>query len=344
MVRTGCMAMALGVCLALTTSLFAQTAPKGNRPAAGAGRGAQPVYDIMAMLNAIDPYRPTSEQSGTIHVYGSTAMDNMVHAWADEYRQFYPKVKVEIAAAGSGDAFAKLQENPQALAMLSRPVKPEELEKLKSDKIKEPVAITVAREALGVFVHVSNPLKAITAEQLRAVFTKQTSDADLKWKLLGVTGPMAEQPIHLVLRADTSGTQSFLREFVFGGMEMRTTEESHGSNSDVLGTLAQDPLAITICGLRANAFSVRSLPLISGGVAIPSDDAAVLSGHYPLTRSLTLVVDLGQTQPEAKAAQELVHFALCRSGQLSAIRAGFFPADLPTLKAGVNLLHRDQFH
>jgi phosphate transport system substrate-binding protein len=226
--------------------------------------------------------------------------------------------------------------------MLSRPVKPEELQAIKSEAITQPVAFVVGREALGVFVQASNPLQSITGEQLRAVFTKQTKDAELKWKLLGVTGPIAEQPIHLVLRAETSGTQSFLRDFVFGGMEMRTASESHGSNSDVLGALAQDPLAITICGLRANGYGVRSLPLVRGGVPIPSSDADVLNGRYPLTRSLTLVVDLGQEGPEAQAAREMVHFALCRAGQLSTIRAGFFPAELPMLKAGLNLLQRDQ--
>ena len=305
--------------------------------------GERPVNDIITMLNAIEPYRPTAQLSGTIRVYGSTAMDNMAHAWADEFKQFHSQVQVEISAAGSGDAFGQLKQNPKALVMLSRPVKPEELQEIKSDTIKEPVAFSVAREALGVFVHASNPIKAITAEQLRAVFTKQIDDTELKWKLLGVTGAMAEQPVRLVARADTSGTQAFLRDFVFGGLEMRTTEVSHGSNSDVLGALAQDPLGIAICGLRANAFSVRSLPLLSRGVAVPSDDTAVLNGQYPLTRSLTLVVDVAQTGDEAKAAQELVHFALCRSGQLSAIRAGFFPAPLPTLKAGLTLLQRDRF-
>ena len=377
MIRSGCLAVALGVCLALPASLSAQSTVTGAKTSAAAGQpgaapatsqassgptssgqlnvaklqsapagaraGEQPVQNIMAMLSAIDPYRPTAQLQGTVHVYGSTAMDNMAHAWADEFKQFHPQVKVEIAAAGSGDAFEQLKQNPQAMVMLSRPVKPEELEKLKSEVVKEPVAFSVAREALGVFVHGTNPIKAINGEQLRTVFTKETPAEDLKWKLLGVTGPMGEQPIRLVARSETSGTQSFLRDFVFGGIEMRTTETSHRSNSDVLGALGQDPLAITICGLRANAFSVRTVPLLSQGVAIPSDDAAVLNGQYPLTRSLTLVVDLSQKQDEAKAAQELVHFALCRSGQLAAIRAGFFPAALPTLKAGLTLLQRDQF-
>lgn len=321
----------LGLILTGSSSLQAQKATT-----------SESVSDLIAMLKSIDPYRPSGQLSGKVRVYGSTAMDNMAHAWSDEFKKFHPQVQVEVSAAGSGDAFAQLQKDPRALVMLSRPVRAEELDKLKSDLIKSPVGFIVAREALGVFVHATNPVKSITGEQLRAVFTKETKEDALKWKLLGVQGDVGEKPIRLVARSESSGTQAFLRDFVFGGLEMRSTASSYGSNSDVLGALAQDPLGITICGLRANGVSVRSLPIVIRGTAIPTDDATVLNGQYPLTRNLTLVVDLSQTSPEAKAAQELVHFALCRSGQLSTIGAGFFPAELPTLRAGLNILQRDQ--
>ena len=326
----------------LSSTLLTVQPVFGQLPAQPAGQRAASVGDLIAMLKAIDPYRPGASVAGKVHIYGSTAMDNMAHAWADEFKKFHSNVQVEISAAGSGDAFAQLQKNPAALVMLSRPVRPEELEKLKSDKVKSPVAFVVAREALGVFVHANNPVQSISAEQLRAIFTKETKDEELKWKLLGVAGELGEKPIHLVARSENSGTQAFLRDFVFGGLEMRAAPIAHGSNSDVLGELAHDPLGITICGLRANGVSVKSLPLIVRGAAIPTDDATVLNGLYPFTRSLTLVVDMGQTQAEAKAAQELVQFALCRSGQLSAIGAGFYPAELPTLRAGLGILQRDQ--
>lgn len=314
----------------------AATAATANTPANGS------VQALMSMLVGIDPYRPAGQLNGKIQVYGSTAMDNMAHAWVEGLKQFHPQVTVEISAAGSGDAFGQLKQNPNALVMLSRPVKPEELEQLKSATITNPVAFVVAREALGVFVHASNPVKSISGEQMRAVFTKQLPDSELKWKILGVTGELAEKPIQIVSRAETSGTQAFLREFVFGGLEMRISPKPHGSNGDVLGALANDPLGITICGLRANGHGVRALPLVSRGTAVPSDDATVLSGHYPLTRDLTLVLDLGQKSPAAIAAQELVHFALCRTGQLAAIQAGFFPAELPNLRAGLSMLERDK--
>ncbi len=226
-----------------------------GQPANGNANAAGNMTMFDALVNSIDPYLPTARLGDKIQVYGSTAMDNMAHAWAVEFKRFHPEVTVEVSAAGSGDAFGQLKQNPQAVAMLSRPVKKEELDQIKSPTITNPVAFVVAREALGVFVHATNPVKSISGDQMRTIFTKKGPDADLKWKLLGVTGEMAEQPIRIVSRSETSGTQAFLREFVFGGMEMRASEKTHGSNSDVLGALASDPLGITICGLRANVMA-----------------------------------------------------------------------------------------
>ncbi len=336
--------LAIVGCLWMVPAETMQAQDSRTKPTqAAANPAAGSLQALVSMLGGIDPYRPAAgELTSKIQVFGSTAMDNMAHAWAEGLKQFHPKVTVEISAAGSGDAFGQLKQNPQALVMLSRPVKKEELDQIKSATITNPVAFIVAREALGVFVHASNPVKAISGNQMRKIFTKELPDTELKWKLLDVTGEMAEQPIRIVSRSETSGTQAFLREFVFGGMEMRSSQQTHGSNGDVLGALASDPLGITICGLRANGHGVRALPLVSGGTTVPSDDAAVLSGHYPLTRNLTLVVDLGQKGPAAIAAQELAHFALCRQGQLSAIQAGFFPAELPNLRAGLSMLEKDK--
>ncbi|MFO1065790.1 MAG: substrate-binding domain-containing protein [Pirellulales bacterium] len=324
-----------------TGATLASSSSQSTPPAATASLTA---VDLMAMLRLIDPYKPDEDLDATVKIYGSTAMDAMAHMWADGFKLFHKDVKVEVSAAGSGDAFDQLRKNPSALVMLSRPVTAEELAKLKSDTIKEPAAFVVGREALGVYVHESNPAKYISGEQLRLIFTTQGKEEDLKWKLLGVTGPAGERPIHLVARSESSGTQQFLRDFVFGGLQMRTASGSHASNADALGALTKDHDAITICGLRASGVSVKVLPLVAGGTIINSDDAAVLSGRYPLTRNLTLVVDLAQNDPAAKAAQELVHFALCQSGQVAAIRAGFYPAELHVLRDGLARLHHDPMH
>ncbi len=294
-----------------------------------------PIEQMVAMLHAIDPYNSHEELKGSIHVFGSTSMDGMVHSWAGGFRQFHADVGIEISGTGSEEAFKRLVQDPAGVAMLSRPVTPQELEELKKQGLKNPTSFIVGREALGVFVHPDNPVQTISGAQLRSVFTTASVEESPTWKMLGASGEWADLPIHVISRSSRSGTQRFLTDFVFSSSEMREGVSAHHSNAEVLQAVAGDRLAIAICGLRCNLTSVRALSLKAGDALVPSDDRAILTGQYPLMRPLTMVVDMGQDSADAVAAQEFVHFGLCRTGQSRLISAGFFPVDLPLLRAGL---------
>ena len=340
--------VAIASCLcALTSPTHAQqvaqqaTQPSANaRPAAAAegGNRGSAIEQLTAMLQSIEPYRPQLEVTQTIQVVGSTSMDALAHGWVNGFKQFQPQAKVEISAAGSEDAAKLLVANPSAIAMYSRPVTEKELADMRKQGLKRPTAFVVAREALTVYVHATNPATSISAEQLRDVFTTDTYPDDLTWSVVGNSGVWEKKPLHVISRTDESGTQLFLSEFVFEGAHMRAGVSAHPSNTEVLQALSADPLGIAICGYRSSGRQVKSLQLTSGATVIPCDDLAVLSGHYPLTRPLTLVLDLGQTDGQAKACQEFVRFALCQTGQTQAILVGFFPVDLPLLRAGLEQL------
>lgn len=309
------------------------------------GAQAASVTDMLSLLKAVDPYLPPKDAqplTGTVKIHGSTSMDALAHVWATGFKEFHKGAKVEVAASGSFEAFEHLIANPSCVAMLSHPVRDTELVSLKEKGLKQPVAFVVAREALGIFVHKSNPVQSITGEQMRAVFTTDSQSESQTWDQLGATGDWASKSIHVIARSEMSGTQVYLRDFVFGGSTMREGVSKHISNAETLTAVTADPLGIAICGLKSSGASVRALSLRAGNNLIPSDEHAVLSGQYPLTRPLTIVIDLGQSDQNAKAAQQYVHFALCQSGQASAIGASFFPVELPLLRASLHKLQGEQ--
>jgi len=320
--------------LAITTTL-ADVCPLAGQEA---NNSTTSVEQLTAMLQAIDPYRPKQATTETIQIFGSSSMDALAHGWATGFRQFHPQAKLEISAAGTEQLQAMLTAHPSGVAMISRPVTLQELNDLKQLGLKNPVAFVVAREALSVFVHKTNPLSSISGEQLRDVFTTDIHPAELRWSDLGVVGEWGTKPIHVIARTETSGTQRFLNDFVFSGAKLRAGQSMHVSNAEVLQALSRDPYAIAICGYRSAGNSVKALQLTSGASVIPCDDHAILSGQYPLTRPMSLVIDLGQTSPQAQASQELVRYALCQSGQTQAILVGLFPVDLPLLRAGLETL------
>ncbi len=119
---------------------------------------------------------------------------------------------------------------------------------------------------------------------------------------------------------------------------MRDCEKQFPSNAQVLEAVGIDPNAIAICGMRSTGDNVKMLHLWHNGIRIASDDLSVMTGKYPFTRPLTLVVDMGQDSSQAKAAQEFLRFSLCRAGQTQTILVGYFPVDLPLLRAGIEKL------
>lgn len=329
-------AVLMGLTLGLATALQVPLATVGmaqeETPEAS-------VEELMAMLQTIDPYRPMGEVAGVVKVFGSTSMDALAHGWVHGFAQFHPAAKIEISAAGTADAMKRLLENPSGVAMLSRPVKDEELLELKKQGLKEPTAFVVAREALGVFVNAANPVQTISGEQLRAIFTAEKASSELNWSLLGASGEWAKKEINVVSRTEKSGTQMFLQDFVFYDAQLRVGKVAFDSNAEVVGAVAKDTLAIAICGLHCGENAAKALQLTAGANAVPSDDHAILTGQYPLTRPMSIIIDLGQTSAEAKASQELVRYALCHAGQTQAILAGFYPVDLPLLRAGMQKLN-----
>lgn len=325
---------------ALVAMLASVFAVAQVRPLAGQDTSSQSasVEQLTAMLQAIDPYRPKHSTTETVEVFGSSSMDALAHGWATGFKQFHPQAKLDISAAGTEQLQAMLTAHPSGVAMVSRPVTSQELSELKKLGLKNPVAFVVAREALSVYVHRTNPLNSISGEQLRDVFTSAIHSTELRWSDLNVAGQWSQQPIHIISRTESSGTQRFLSDFVFSGAKLRPGISEHVSNAEVLQALSRDPYAMAICGFRSAGSSVKPLQLTNGASIIPCDDHAVLSGQYPLTRPMSLVIDLGQTDKQALASQELVRYALCQSGQTQAILVGLFPVDLPLLRAGLETL------
>ncbi len=330
--------LTVGLLACWSQPLYGQSNAQGTAPSGTSDTTAQ----LNAMIAAIAPYRPVKDATAEIRVFGSSSMDVLAHGWATGFKAFHKSSAVQIQGSSSEQAFASLLESPSGIAMLSRPVTDEELAGLKKRGLANPVAIPVAREALAVYVHETNPVAAITGKQLKAIFTENSSAQSLNWSMLGASGNWSTQPIHLISRTQRCGTQTFLRDFVFGSAKMRSGKSEHTSNALVLEEVRKDPYAIAICGKRSKSSKVKMLQLTAGNQVVPSDDAAILNGQYPLTRPLTLVIDADRSDPQAVASQEFVRYALGQQGQVETLIDGFYPIEANVMRAGLAKLGSSQ--
>ena len=317
---------------AFTLMLLALLTPPSSAEQADS---ALSVQEVREMLNSVDHYLPADPEKDLnveIDVFGSTSMDSLAHGWASGFKQFHPNAKVVISAEGTDSVFERLSKSPASVGMLSRPVTAEDLKELKEMGLVDPIAISVARQALGVFVHKNNPLESISREQFELLFCAVADSQPLKWQEVAVEGELADQPVEILDRSARSGTQKFIAEYLFGGLPLRKAKQTFTSNSEMIAALQQNPRGIAICGLRCGGHSAKLLHLLHHDTIIPSDDHTILLGHYPLIRPLTLVLDKGQKSPEAHASREFVRYALDQEGQAQAILSGFFPFDPPLLR------------
>ena len=271
-----------------------------------------------------------SGQSGpapaTIQVKGSDTMVNLAQAWAEAYKEVAPNVDVEVSGGGTGVGIAALEKGTVDIANASRNMKPEEIEQAKRNTGKEPKEVTVAFDALAVYVHKDNPLEEITFEQLSLIYAE--GGADEKWSQLGVTIPGAtDDRIVRVSRQSSSGTYEFFREHVLGKKDFKLGSRDMNGSKEVVELVAGTRTAIGYSGMGYATPEVKMLRVArkGGEPAVPPSVENTLNHTYPLARPL-FVYTLGAPEGEIK---RFVEWMLSPAGQHLVEESGYVPVAAP---------------
>jgi phosphate transport system substrate-binding protein len=171
----------------------------------------------------------------------------------------------------------------------------------------------VARDGIAVIVHATNPLRALSLEQLRAIYTGTIRS----WRALGGI----DAPITVITREDGSGTRDAFEHLV-----LATTQsiDAHALVTAYSGGLrkmvAEDPRAIGYVTFSQVDEHVRALSI--EGV-MPSEQT-IASGQYRLQRPFLFVTRGAVTG----AAKHFIDFVLSPRGQQLARDEGLAPVSL----------------
>jgi phosphate transport system substrate-binding protein len=233
--------------------------------------------------------------------------------------------QINIAAHGSGTGFVALQDGSAELAASSRPIKDAEAATLQSlgDMRGVDAEQVIAIDGLAIIVHPSNPLQALTTEQLAAVFAGEIKD----WAVLG-GNPGA---ISLYARDDKSGTFDTFKELVLAthGKSLTGGAKRFESSDQLSDGVSQDPAGIGFIGLP---YVRQSKPLaIADGESQPMLPSTTLiaTEDYPLSRRLFLYNPPGTPNEWVRA---LVQFAHSPAGQALVAKTGFIPQTVQAVK------------
>jgi len=212
-------------------------------------------------------------------------MVNLALAWAERYQDVRPDVAIAVTGGGSGTGIASLINGTVSVANASRSIKAEEIENARANGI-DPVEFVVARDAIAVIVHPSNPIDHLTLQQISDIYSGKLTN----WQELGGE----DRPIVRLSRETNSGTHVYFLETVvrlgqkdnntFFSADTLLLPSSEGIGAEV----RQNPNAIGYDGLGYVTDDMKTIAVgltAEGPFWLPSIET-VNSGDYPVARDL----------------------------------------------------------
>lgn len=243
-----------------------------------------------------------------IVVKGSTTVLPVAQAAAEAYMKKNPGVNISISGGGSGDGIKALIDRSTDIADSSRDISPEEISRAERNGV-DPVGHKVAIDAIVPIVHLSNPVKNLSIEQLSLIYQGKIRN----WKEVG-----GETRVIVVISRDSSsGTYESWGEKVLHGAKVTPRAQLQVSSGMIIQLVSRNKFAIGYIGIGYLNENVKGLA-VNGVVATPAN---ALSGMYPIARPLYMYTD-GQPQGEAG---KFIKFLLSREGQAIVKKEGFVP-------------------
>jgi phosphate transport system substrate-binding protein len=209
----------------------------------------------------------------SLQIEGSTTVGPIADAFAAKFKEMYPGLQISVKKTGSGHGAAALVDSRCDVATMSRFMKEKEF-KDAVEKGVFPVAHVVAMDGVCIVVHPSNPVKALTREQVRSVYKGEVTN----WKELGGL----DMPIVAISRDTESGTYETFHNFVMNKEKMAGGVEYVNSNPQAHARVKNTEGAIGYVGYGFLDSNVRALEIDN---VLPTRDT-IISGTYPVSRPL----------------------------------------------------------
>lgn len=245
-------------------------------------------------------------------VKGSDTMVLLGQQWAEAFMKARPGQSVQVTGGGSGTGIAALLNGTTEIAMSSRAIKPAEAQQVQARHKVAAKGTAVARDGVTFYVHESNPVRALSIDQLQAIYL-----GDLKnWKEVG--GPDAR--IAVYSRENSSGTYVFVKDEVLDGNDFTSEALTLPGTAAVVNAISKEKYGIGFGG-AAYGKGIRELAVKVGNDEVAPSEANIQSGLYPLSRDLFFYT---RGEPSG-AAKALIDFALSAEGQAIVTKVGYFP-------------------
>lgn len=252
--------------------------------------------------------------SKAVTVKGSDTIVILAQRIAEKFMAAHPGTTVQVTGGGSGTGIAALINGTTDIADASRAMKPQEEAQVLQKRGKPPVQHRIALDGLAIYAHKDNPVKELSLEQLRKIYTGEIKN----WKDVG--GP--DQPLVLYGRENNSGTYAYFKEHVLQEQDFAADTQTLPGTAAVVNAVAKDPNAIGYGGIAYES-GIRAVPVKKdeGSPAVEPTIQNVTDGTYPISRYLFMYT---AGEPEG-TIRDFIDFARSPEGQKIAAEVGYYP-------------------
>lgn len=219
---------------------------------------------------------------GTLDIAGGTAHIPVMKDAAEKIMTKNPKIRITIAAGGSGVGVQKVGEGLVQIGNTGRALTEKEIQKYGLKTF--PFAI----DGVAVVVNSKNPVGKLASDQVKDMFAGKITN----WKNVGGS----DAPIHLFTRDEASGTREVFWKRAIKKGPIATSANVVPSNGAMKVAVSQDPLALGYLSIGHLDSTVK--PIVLDGVSPTQENAT--SGAYEVTRKLYMNTK-GDPSPLAKA-------------------------------------------
>lgn len=247
------------------------------------------------------------EASGGLNISGSTSVSPFVEHLAETYQRQHAGAVINVQSLGSTAGIQAALSGVAEVGMSSRELVPEEAAQLEQ--------LVIARDALAVIVHPSNPVTNLDLAQVQDIFGGNITS----WAELG--GP--PKAITLIVREAGSGTFGAFQELVMEGKPITTSALRQGSNGAIRQLVSLDSNAIGYISLGLVDDTVKAVAINNVQPSVEHVEA----GTYTFVRPFLFVWRKGQQL--GPLASSFTEYVISPDGQEELANLGLIKGTAP---------------